>query len=102
MKRAGQTPHGARPNREEAQLRLGACRLGALAPPGRSLEPRSNVWPRGMVVLRYGVSRSRTSVHDRASRADRIRLIGPACHTLLFSATYEHPDRIVTPVRRTP
>jgi hypothetical protein len=50
MRRAGQTPHGARPNREGAWLRSSACRLGAPQPPGRSLEPRSNAWPRGMTV----------------------------------------------------
>jgi hypothetical protein len=32
-----------------------ACRLGASAPSGRSLEPLSNVRPRGMAVLRYVV-----------------------------------------------
>src|SRR5271169_2614967 len=59
MRRAGQTPHGARPNREEVhgqafRLRPDACRLGAPQPPGRSLEPRSNAWPRGMTVLPQG------------------------------------------------
>src|SRR5208337_902105 len=50
MRRAGRTPHGARPNREEVRFRPDACRLGAPQPPGRSLEPRSNAWPRGMIV----------------------------------------------------
>jgi len=68
MQRAGQTPHGARPNREGAWLRLGACRLGAPQPPGRSLEPRSNARPRGMTVL--------------PETADRIRLTGPAATIL--------------------
>jgi hypothetical protein len=54
MRRAGQTPHGARPNREGVQRKLDACRLGAPQPPGRSLEPRSNAWPRGMTVLPQG------------------------------------------------
>ena len=68
MRRAGQTPHGARPNREgfpgKLRFRRRACRLGAPQPPGRSLEPRSNAWPRGMTVL--------------PETADRIRLTGPA------------------------
>src|SRR5580692_4345992 len=65
MQRAGQTPHGARPNREEVPLvrsvpascvadlrnQRDACRLGAPQPPGRSLEPGSNARPRGMTVL---------------------------------------------------
>jgi len=51
MMRAGQTPHGARPNREEARARLRTCRLDASQPPGRSLEPFSNARPRGMTVL---------------------------------------------------
>src|SRR5271156_3921841 len=53
MQRAGQTPHGARPNREGtpgfAWENVPARRL---KPPGRSLEPRSNARPRGMTVLR--------------------------------------------------
>ena len=69
MRRAGQTPHGARPNREgfpgkPSGFAGEACRLGAPQPPGRSLEPRSNAWPRGMTVL--------------PETADRIRLTGPA------------------------
>jgi hypothetical protein len=52
MRRAGQTPHGARPNREGVRdFGSDTCRLGASQPPGRSLEPRSNAWPRGMIVL---------------------------------------------------
>jgi hypothetical protein len=65
MLRAGQTPHGARPNREEVPASAGrvparraslpparvfGLRWCALKPPGRSLEPRSDVWPRGMAV----------------------------------------------------
>ena len=42
-----------------------ACRLGAPQLPGRSLEPRSNARPRGMIALPLRV-------------ADRIRLTGPA------------------------
>src|SRR6202795_2998367 len=66
MRRAGQTPHGARPNREGVQFRLGACRLGAPQPPGRSLEPRSNAWPRGMTVPPQGGQNSayRSGCHN--------------------------------------
>ena len=84
--RAWQTPHGARPNREEVPPPLQGlhdawrlCREMAAGrfcsdggrvparcakPPGRSLEPRSNARPRGMIVL--------------PATADRIRLTGPA------------------------
>jgi hypothetical protein len=46
----------AHSGRSVIRLRLprewaGTCRLGASPPPGRSLEPRSNAWPRGMTVL---------------------------------------------------
>src|SRR5215475_1285728 len=67
MGRAWQTPHGARPNREEPRPFWLECRnVGAPArmggdvparcvkPPGRSLEPRSNAWPRGMTVPPQG------------------------------------------------
>ena len=63
MPRAGQTPHGARPNREEPRpfwqehgTREALARMGGdvparcVKPPGRSLEPRSNARPRGMAV----------------------------------------------------
>ncbi len=53
MQRAGQTPHGARPNREGFRRKLDACLLGAPQPPGRSLEPRSNAGPRGMTVPQH-------------------------------------------------
>ena len=51
MARAWQTPHGARPNREE--VRSFGCRhvpARCVKPSGRSLEPGSNARPRGMVV----------------------------------------------------
>ena len=55
MERAGQTPHGARPNRKEAWFgaQASARRVPArrAKPSGRSLEPRSNARPRGMAVL---------------------------------------------------
>src|SRR5579864_800873 len=85
MQRAWQTPHGARPNREGAWFRLGACRLGALAPPGRSLEPRSNAWPRGMAVLRYvgwsQLSGSRLSFPCRQNSAYR-----SGCHAIFLGS----------------
>jgi hypothetical protein len=61
MRRAGQTPHGARPNREGPRVRPRTCRLGASQPPGRSLEPRSNAWPRGMTVLLEQSSRQNSA-----------------------------------------
>src|SRR5271157_1035353 len=75
MRRAGQTPHGARPNREgfpgkPSGFAGDACRLGAPPPPGRSLEPRSNARPRGMTVL--------------PETADRIRLTGPAATNYFY------------------
>src|SRR5712691_3342721 len=54
MQRAGQTTHGARPNRKGAELILTNQFLHVPArcvqPSGRSLEPRSDAWPRGMTV----------------------------------------------------
>src|ERR1700693_309720 len=81
MRRAGQTPHGARPNREgfpeKLRFRRDAYRLGAPQPPGRSLEPRRNARPRGMTVL--------------PETADRIRLTGrPAT---MFSARIPNRSR---------
>src|ERR1035441_7436456 len=83
MRRAGQTPHGARPNREgfpgkPSGFAGGPRRVGAPQPPGRSLEPRSNAWPRGMIVL--------------PATADRIRLTGPA------ATKYFNPQRAVRAV----
>jgi hypothetical protein len=51
MSRAGQTPHGARPNRKGVRdLGLGHVPARCVKPSGRSLEPRSNARPRGMAV----------------------------------------------------
>src|ERR1700684_986277 len=71
MPRAGQTPHGARPNREEVHG-FGREHVPArcVKPSGRSLEPRSNARPRGMAV------------QPRLAGADRIRLTGPAANIL--------------------
>ena len=78
MHSAGQTPHGARPNREgfPASLRAcwDACRLGAPQPPGRSLEPRSNARPRGMTV-----PLEQSGGQNSAYRS--------GCHKLLLSIT---------------
>src|SRR5882724_4112260 len=75
MRRARQTPHGARPNREGAEASaLGACRLGAPQPPGRSLEPRSNARPRGMTV-----PLEQSGGQNSAYRS--------GCHKLLLSIT---------------
>src|SRR5581483_1170860 len=53
MGRAGQTPHGARPNREEVPPEtVGHVPARCVKPPGRSLEPGSDARPRGMAVLR--------------------------------------------------
>ncbi|SRR5581483_2560775 len=63
MHEARQTPHGARPNREGVAPH-GACAPARRAKPsGRSLEPCSNAWPRGMTVT--------------AATPYRIRLISP-------------------------
>jgi hypothetical protein len=67
MPRAGQTPHGARPNREESSgFGWDTCRPGASQPPGRSLEPRSNARPRGMTVPPRGGQNSayRSGCHN--------------------------------------
>jgi hypothetical protein len=53
MRWAGQTPHGARPNREEVPgFGRGHVPARCVKPPGRSLEPRSDARPRGMAVPR--------------------------------------------------
>src|SRR5882724_9041623 len=64
MHGAGQTPHGARPNREEIPAAMPECVPARDAKlPGRSLEPSSDVRPRGMTVT--------------AATPYKIRLIGP-------------------------
>src|ERR1700691_3561863 len=98
MRRAGQTPHGARPNREgfsvePSGLLENACRLGAPQPPGRSLEPHSNARPRGMTVL--------------SATADRIRLTAPAPTGFYFLPLPNHgiplcPRRDTVDRRRKP
>ena len=49
---AGQTPHGARPNREGIPVAtpVNALRLETPQLPGRSLEPASDGRPRGMTI----------------------------------------------------
>src|SRR5450432_3277960 len=65
MRRAGQTPHGARPNREEARLRPDACRLGA---------PNLRVGRLSRAVMRG----PEEWPSCRSNPADKIRLTGPA------------------------
>src|SRR5207253_10322950 len=86
MWRAGQTPHGARPNREGPRVRLRTCRLGASQPPGRSLEPHSNARPRGMTVLLEQSGRQNSAYRS-------------GCHNLsYFLPPNEGASQIVTPV----
>jgi hypothetical protein len=70
MRRAGQTPHGARPNREEVGLRLGTCWLGAsnlrVGRLSRAVMRGPEEWP-----------------SCRSNPADRIRLTGPAATKFL-------------------
>src|SRR5436853_2388885 len=69
MHEARQTPHGARPNREGVAPQ-GACVPARRAkPPGRSLEPCSNEWPRGMTVA--------AATPYRIRLTDLISLAGP-------------------------
>src|ERR1700722_3736361 len=84
MQRARQTPHGARPNREEVRA-LGRGHVPArwVKPPGRSLEPRSDARPRGMTVQQEQ-SRGQNSAYRSG------------CHKFLFSITYRTPDPGVT------
>jgi hypothetical protein len=54
MTRAGQTPHGARPNRKEVRgFSRGHVLARCVKPSGRSLEPGSDAWPRGMAVAQH-------------------------------------------------
>src|SRR5580765_5724475 len=76
MSRAGQTPHGARPNREEVRgFGCGHVPARCVEPSGRSLEPRSDARPRGMVVPQEQ-SRGQNSAYRSG------------CHKLLL---YEKP-----------
>ena len=75
MQRAGQTPHGARPNREEVRgLGRGHVLTRCVKPSGRSLEPRSDARPRGMAV-----PREQSCGQNSAYRS--------GCHKLLLSIT---------------
>src|ERR1700674_384444 len=66
MQRAGQTPHGARPNREGAR-NFGSAHAPArrVKPPGRSLEPRSDAGPRGMAVPPGAIRRTEFGLQVR-------------------------------------
>ena len=80
MQRAGQTPHGARPNREEVwDFGSGHVPARCVKPSGRSLEPRSDARPRGMAVQREQ-SRGQNSAYR--SGCQQIRFPG----TLAISA----------------
>jgi hypothetical protein len=84
MQRARQTPHGARPNREEVRgLGRGHVPARCVKPSGRSLEPRSDARPRGMTVQQEQ-SRGQNSAYRSG------------CHKFLFSITYRTPDPGVT------
>jgi hypothetical protein len=84
MQRARQTPHGARPNREEVRgLGRGHVPARCVKPSGRSLEPRSDARPRGMTVQQEQ-SRGQNSAYRSG------------CHKFLFSITYRTPDPDVT------
>jgi len=80
MSRAGQTPHGARPNRKEARG-LGREHVPArcVKPSGRSLEPGSNARPRGMVV-----PQQQCCGQNSAYRSGCLNLL----QSTSFSATY--------------
>src|SRR5215831_2333962 len=80
MARAWQTPHGARPNREE--VRSFGCRhvpARCVKPSGRSLEPGSNARPRGMVV-----PQQQCCGQNSAYRS--------GCHTTSFSTHSNRPS----------
>ena len=80
MQRAGQTTHGARPNREEVRDLIltnqdfGHVPARCVQPSGRSLEPRSNAWPR-----RMGVPPEQSGGQNSAYRS--------GCHKFLLSIT---------------
>jgi hypothetical protein len=80
MSRAGQTPHGARPNRKgvrgfgSSESGRGHVPARCVQPSGRSLEPRSDARPRGMAVQREQ-SRGQNSAYRSG------------CHKLLLSIT---------------
>jgi hypothetical protein len=74
MARAGQTPHGARPNREEVRgFDRGHVPARCVKPSGRSLEPRSDARPRGMAVQQEQ-SRGQNSAYRSG------------CHKILLSS----------------
>ena len=87
MQRAGQAPHGARPNREEAWLRSGACRLGApnlrVGRLSRAVMHGPEEWPSCW-----------------SNPADRIRLTGPAATTFVFNHLHNTTSRCDAGVTR--
>src|SRR6266852_8587063 len=87
MERAWQTPHGARPNREEARLRPGACRLGA---------PNLRVGRLSRAVMRG----PEEWPSCRSDLADRIRLTGPAASNIGLSGLSTVPFLRHSPAAR--
>ena len=73
--------------RKRLARQANTCRLGASQPSGRSLEPGSNVRPRGMIAL--PVAEPSTAVAGISGRpADRIRLTDSTATLSLFSFAY--------------
>src|SRR5690348_6240703 len=74
---AGQTPHGARPNREATRAvgsrRSTRERTARPKPPGRPLEPASNAGPRGMVIVSLTRCRKTTRKREQDSAYGTLR-----------------------------
>src|ERR1700758_2982512 len=79
MGRAGQTPHGARPNREGAAPSGVRALTRHAKPPGRSLEPCSDARPRVMTVLLA-----------RKGKQTEFGLQVRLSQTIMFSMCYEN------------
>ena len=69
----------------ERKLSAGRVPARCAKPSGRSLEPLSDGWPRGMAVLPEQSGRQNSAYRS-------------GCHKFLFSITYRAPDPVVTPV----
>ena len=84
MQRAGQTTHGARPNRKGVRgFGCGHVPARRVQPSGRSLEPRSDAWPRGMTVP------PEQSGGQNSAYRSGCRLIAPLlCHSGLSKMTW--------------
>src|SRR5882672_10315116 len=89
MSRAGQTPHGARPNREEVpDFGRGHVPARCVKPPGRSLEPRSDARPRGMAVPQEQ-SRGQNSAYRSGCQVHAVAT-NPMAHSLSQAKNYIH------------